>query len=315
VDGDAELLSDQEIRLLETEVLHARVRAVTALTESVRSKAVRLRTDDGDFVLTENIRGNSAPVEAALMRRVAPIVPVPPPVHADDGELLGRPFVLKRFVPGQTLASALRDTSATDARQIAYEVGATLAAIGSVRFDRPGEFADVRLDPHPHPDFDLMALPRHVERRLDGPTVAEHLDTAQRARLLRIVARDGAMLAAVADQARLVHSDFNGKNLVVRHDGSLRVAAVLDWEFAFSGPPLVDVANHLRWPDDLPESYVDGFRSGFTDAGGILDADWERLTRVLDMFALADFLAAGPRHVSFPWTLRRMKEIIARGFV
>ncbi len=32
----------------------------------------------------------------------------------------------------------------------------------------------------------------------------------------------------------LVHSDFNGTNILVR-DG--RITGVLDWEFAFAGPP------------------------------------------------------------------------------
>ncbi len=46
----------------------------------------------------------------------------------------------------------------------------------------------------------------------------------------------------------LVHSDFNGTNMLAR-DGA--IVAVLDWEFAFAGPPSVDFGNLLRnHPDE-----------------------------------------------------------------
>ncbi|GAB1516594.1 phosphotransferase family protein [Actinophytocola sp. KF-1] len=315
--GTEQALSDEALSLLGTKVFGSAVTAVTSLPESVQRKAVRVRTDDGgDYTVTENVRGNSAPVEAALLRRLASVLPVPEPVYADDGDLLGYPILVKRFVAGQTVSSVLPTAAERDARDIAAAVGGVLAGIGTVGFDAPGEFTDTSLRPRPSPEFDLLALPAHVENRLNRPGAASHLDLADRRRLIEIVARDAAVLTAVRDQARLVHSDFNGKNIVVRQENRRwLVAAVLDWEFAFSGPPLTDVANHLRFPDLLPASYRNAFLDAFVAGGGVLEDDWERLARALDMFAVVDFLAAGPEHVFFAATLDHLRAIIARGHV
>jgi aminoglycoside phosphotransferase (APT) family kinase protein len=61
-----------------------------------------------------------------------------------------------------------------------------------------------------------------------------------------------------------VHSEFNGKNLLVLgRGGRWSISAVLDWEFAFSGSPLVDVGNMLRFRASYPPSFVSGFIAGF----------------------------------------------------
>ena len=98
--------------------------------------------------------------------------------------------------------------------------------------------------------------------------------------------------AAVADHSRLVHSDFNPKNLVVAQDGAgWRVSAVLDWEFAFAGPPLTDVGNMLRFGDDLPDGFEDAFIESFAAGGGELPPDWRRIAEALDLVALLDLAA------------------------
>jgi aminoglycoside phosphotransferase (APT) family kinase protein len=103
------------------------------------------------------------------------------------------------------------------------------------------------------------------------------------------------VLDALPNESRLVHSDFNPKNLLAEHrvDGWV-VTAVLDWEFAFSGHPLVDVGNLLRFRADYPPAFADGFEAGYRAEGGALEAGWQAAAGALDMFALADLLTRGP---------------------
>jgi aminoglycoside phosphotransferase (APT) family kinase protein len=86
------------------------------------------------------------------------------------------------------------------------------------------------------------------------------------------------------------------------------VVAVLDWEFAFSGPPLFDVGNMLR--DPRPPAFAEAFVAGYRDAGGELPPGWRRLARALDLFSLADFLTRPPDHRYFARSVARIRELI-----
>jgi Ser/Thr protein kinase RdoA (MazF antagonist) len=98
----------------------------------------------------------------------------------------------------------------------------------------------------------------------------------------------------------LVHSDFNPKNLLAsRRDGAWVITAVLDWEFALSSTPLIDIGNMLRFQHELPPSFSAGFTAGFADAGGDLPDNWIQVSQTLDLFALADFLTRPPDNPFF----------------
>jgi aminoglycoside/choline kinase family phosphotransferase len=64
---------------------------------------------------------------------------------------------------------------------------------------------------------------------------------------------DNVLIVTDTGVRQLVHADFNPKNILVR---GASVAAVLDWEFAFSGTPLFDVGNMLRFAERYPPGYL-----------------------------------------------------------
>jgi aminoglycoside phosphotransferase (APT) family kinase protein len=68
------------------------------------------------------------------------------------------------------------------------------------------------------------------------------------------------------------------------------VAAVLDWEFAFSGSPFFDLGNLLRPPlGDMP-GFEQAVHDGYVDAGGVLPTRWRQMSLLQDLLAWADFL-------------------------
>jgi len=72
-----------------------------------------------------------------------------------------------------------------------------------------------------------------------GPGLTQRVQRVVRDRAEWLLSQDGC----------LQHSDYKPWNLLVR-DG--RIAAVLDWEFAFAGPRLNDVGNFLRYSERQP---------------------------------------------------------------
>ncbi|MEO1268015.1 MAG: phosphotransferase, partial [Myxococcota bacterium] len=88
------------------------------------------------------------------------------------------------------------------------------------------------------------------------------------------------------------HSDFKVSNLMVKREGGVwSLSAVVDWEFAFAGPPLLDVGMMLRDEERLPPGFAAGFIDGFSSAGGVLPPRWRRAAELLDLVNLCGFLA------------------------
>ncbi|MEV6732991.1 phosphotransferase family protein [Streptomyces sp. NPDC051364] len=241
---------------------------------------------------------NTCAVEIAVLGRAAArTVPVTAVVAADPhGRATGRPTLLYRFVDGTPLSEVLADGPVSgEARALGRAVGAVLARIGRVRLPRPGVFGDSSLVPAPDGAAPLGDLPGFVDRCLATAAVDGPLSGTDAAVLRALARRGPRALAAVAGERSLVHCDFNPKNVLVqRRAGQWAVAAVLDWELAFSGSPLFDVGNMLRFAHEYPPAFTVGFVEGFLGGNGRLPGDWLRLSRTLDLFALADILTAPP---------------------
>ena len=235
-------------------------------------------------------------IEAAVMAVAARHVPVPAVLR-----ILPTAMVLE-YVEGTPLSEVL--DAGGDLDGLGAEVGRVAAAVGAVTLDRPGFFADATLAVQPQIPWSQQ-LPEFAESCMADT----RLDAATRRAWTELCAANAPTLAAIDDDARLVHADLNPKNiLVARDDGRWRVAALLDWEFSFAGCPYADAANMLRFGADYPPDFVDGFTGAFAEhlpAG----PDWRHLGRVLDMFALSDLLT---RPAGNPVADRAAQEIRRR---
>ncbi|MET7402683.1 aminoglycoside phosphotransferase family protein [Dactylosporangium sp. NPDC005572] len=286
-----------------------RITGERSLTGGYSNDNTLLTTADGGaYVLRRYRRANACPVEAALARRLAGVVPVAEVVAADEtGADAGEPVLLSVYVPGRPLSELL---SGADAAGLGRAAGATLARVGAVTFPTPGFFVDGRLDPDPaEPAAGLDAFVDRCLREGNATgDVTGQLTGAEQRSLRRLAARMAPELAVLHGSRQLVHGDYNPKNLLAAGG---RVVAVLDWEFAFSSSPLYDVGNMLR--DPRPDGFAEAFVAGFRDGGGDLPGDWRRLSRALDLYSLADLLTRPPGHRYLARAVERLREIAGGG--
>jgi fructokinase len=77
--------------------------------------------------------------------------------------------------------------------------------------------------------------------------------------------------------------------LVSNSRGQWQVAAVLDWEFAFSATPYIDFGNRLRKPVGAVSGFESSLTRAYSEVGGILHPQWKRLSLLSDLFAWFDF--------------------------
>ncbi|HEY0806139.1 MAG TPA: aminoglycoside phosphotransferase family protein [Pseudonocardiaceae bacterium] len=281
--------------LAEVALPGAKIVGVTSLSGGYSNENLLLTTGHGErYVLRRYLRPNASrtcAVEAALAHRLRGHVPVAEVVAAapDDG------LLLSEFVPGELAGAAL--TGGIDPGGLGTAVRQALTAIGEVTFDGPGWFTDAELVPATDDvPGDLAGFVADCLAKTTG------LSTEDRRDMLALARSVQPRLDTLAGHARLVHCDYNPKNIMVRRaHGTWVVSAVLDWEFAMSGCPLIDVGNMRRFRSDYPLAFNEAFAAGLADHE-LADAD------ALDLFALADLLTRPPESALFDRVVRAVRE-------
>ena len=260
------------------------------------SSVVQLVTlaDGTVFVLRMFRTNGQARKEEALVSMVAGHVPVAKVVFGDAGYMFGRRFAILENIEGLHLDHVLSEMGAEAATQAGTSVGSVLASIGRFHFDGSG-FLEASLRPSGSPTADADGILSYVRERLFSPIGLEALGEEVRRKYWTILQRDIGLVEGVGPEVSLVHCDFNGKNILMKStDEGWVVAAVIDWEFAFSGSPLWDIANMLRFSDEYHSEFVSAFVSSFQANGGVLPANWGKMGRVMDSVNVAEFIARGP---------------------
>ena len=276
-----------------------RIEAWAPISTGLANTNLRFRVSDdaGSYVLRIHTRDRAAARrERGLMHHLGTgathRVPVAPLVYSDPGEREGRyAYSIWRFVEGELLQELFKSLQPQELVDIAGECGNTLAAIGAARgFDACGELGanlEVVSEYGPPSRF----VPDVIHRGLYAGRAGERLGEALRDELWAAVERSLHLLGAVDGRYVLVHGDYKRSNILMRRrGGSWRVAAVLDWEFAFAGPPIVDVGLFLRAGGALPGGFAAAFASGFRGAGGELPPDWLPTSRLVDLVSQVIFL-------------------------
>ena len=215
-----------------------------------------------------------------------------PLAYCDDAAVIGTPFYVMDRVPGVILRARTPDGLALDPpvmRRASEATCDTLAEIHNLDWKAVGL-------------GDLGKPEGYVERQVRG--WAERYKKARTDDIPQ-VDKLGAWLEAHRpgeSGATLVHNDFKYDNVVLSPDLS-RVLAVLDWEMATVGDPLMDLGTALGYwiePDDPPVFQVTVF--GPTNRPGNLTRvqfaeRWSRATgrdanQVLFYYAFALFKLA-----------------------
>lgn len=212
------------------------------------------------------------------------------PVHLDTGLPLRTGHVesisysVAPYCQGVPLSHVLLSEPAPTWQKAVRGCGEVLASFRELTFTSPG-FLDAKLTPFQDPDF--SSPQEHALKILREPFVCSLLDETCTKRLTQLLEHPLNLETA----SNLVHGDFNPANvLVVKEGDAWRLSAVLDWEFAFSGSSLWDVANWLREAERVDPSYQEAFLEGLTSKGYVLPLVWQETTKILNVMACLDML-------------------------
>jgi len=291
---DSNLTLESANRLLEQVFSGKRVVGVEPLSGGLINANFKVQLEglSDSFVLRFYVRYPGAcQKEIDIYRLISATVPVPEVIAArPEGSEVTGPFAVLRYVEGIPFRQLRRTRKAPAIASAAFEIGRTLAAIGKYQFEQPGWFGPgLKIGGRFIEGADSVA--RFVDLCLASDNLQRRVTSELVKRLHDFAWQWSPGLAWIEEECRLVHSDFGSRNLLVREvDGQWRVAAVIDWEFAFSGAPLFDVGNFLRYERSQQPLVEPHFSRGFSEGGGKLRDDWRQLARVIDLGALCEQL-------------------------
>ena len=220
-------------------------------------------------------------------------IPVAKIIHAEPDEVDGSPsFAVLEYVEGLTFQQLKRSNNLAAIAQAAASAGETLARIGHFQFPAPGDLlvdgelvVGNKFIDGPDP------IPRLLARFLASPNLQRRAEPDLIERLHDFVWSSAALLPDLETERSLVHNDYGNRNILVREqNGKWEVVAILDWELAISGSPLLDVGHFLRYEHHVQPLREPHFSRAFVEHGGRLPDNWPLVVKLIDLTALVECL-------------------------
>jgi aminoglycoside phosphotransferase (APT) family kinase protein len=217
---------------------------LTYLVRLGAAEYVLRRPPFGNRVKTAHDMGR----EFRMLAAVAPVFPEAPCplLCCDDDSVLGAPFYLierrrgvvlrRNLPPGVVLASEL-------AGRVTGSLVESLVRLHAVDYHAAG------LGELGHPEG-------YTRRQVRGWTERYAAAATDPVPEMDAVARWMAERIPAGRGAAVIHNDYKFDNLLLDPDDPSRIVALLDWEMATVGDPLMDLGSALAYwiePDDPPE--------------------------------------------------------------
>lgn len=245
---------------------------------------------DEPFVLRIHVRDRMAGErDFNIFQLVQKRVPVPQILYTTMGSEPGAiSYTVMRWVDGILFSDILASKDERAIAECARNIGITLANIGTYTFPKAGFFGPNLTIIE---EFDEESTLSYFEQFLFTGQSGQHLGPTLTQHLWNFLKDNAYYFDAINAARSLVHSDFKGFNILVRQlDNRWNVSAVLDWEFAFAGSPLVDIGNMLRYSHLHPAIFEQEFINGYREQGRMLPPDWKKIAKLVDLLSLCEFL-------------------------
>lgn len=251
---------------------------------------LELEGDCGPYVLRLYRKDPAiAEKELDIARLLKGKVPVPDMIHVDATcTRYTSPWALIEWKEGTLLRDVLKSKASPQRRQKAAEaLGKVLADIHAHTFPAAGflgKCLEVTAPFVMDAEMFLAFMKDSLFSNRTGYWLGEELAIS----LWTFSQKHADKLSGLEDKPVLVHSDFNGLNLLITEDGG--VSAVLDWEYAFAGSRLTDIANLLRYEVKASPFERQFIRAYEQHTGTTLPREWRLRSKLEDLIALCDML-------------------------
>jgi len=250
---------------------------------------INLKSGESPYILRVYLRDKDATYrEQTLGLLLKKTIPVPQTCYIGDQD--DYRFAITEFLPGIPLRDLLLSKNPCDLDAIMHDVGSMLAKIQGYRFPMAGFFdKDLNIGQ----TASQAECIEFADGCLKNPIVMKYLCDVT---IVKIGSYFEKYKTFFPDEqeSNLVHADYDPANILVNSvGGSWKITGILDWEFAFSGSTLWDVANMLRYAHHMPATYEKSFLQGLQEIV-TLPNNWRITIHLLNLVSLLDCLIRCP---------------------
>lgn len=250
---------------------------------------ILLKEGSTPFILRIYLRDPTrAFIEKAIGDSLENILPTPKTLFVGTYESFT--FSVMEFIEGVPLREALLEHNCP-IEPIMKQAGHMFAKIQNIHFAHSGFFEETLV---PQKPLKREAYEEFLEETLKSPNIHGSLKPAHIQEIKGVFDKNFLLLPN-EEESFLVHEDFDPANILVKEqDGDWTIRGLLNWEFAFSGSPLHDVANMLRYAHEMPPIYEKAFLLGAQVGAFTFPPHWRETTHLLNLLALLDSLQRHP---------------------
>jgi Ser/Thr protein kinase RdoA (MazF antagonist) len=221
--------------------------------------------------------------EQKLAELIKPTIPIPMINYVGYHENIT--FAFTEFIPGISLRDYLLSHELSDSERLMGEVGSYLGKIAQYSWSKAGFFNEALEVTN---GFDDVVT--FIHQSLLHPIILNQLTVEIQAKIEYYVEKYATWFPTPTEK-NLVHGDFDPANILVHFvNDTWEITGIIDWEFAFSGSTLWDIANMLRYAHRMPSSFASNFLEGLQKEGIILPAHWQHSIALLNIASLLDCL-------------------------
>lgn len=239
-----------------------------------------------------------------LLNMLKKEVPVQKVYKFDNAlEIGNREYAIYEYIEGKTIGQSLKEGYVIEEKFV-REVAQALAKIHSYKFDKIG-FLNEGLEVKE----ELLPLNLWYEKFI-GEKARKRLGNEIINKINFIVKKNEEQLVKLDRDARLVHGDFQGTNILIN---SGRLSGILDWEFAMSGHPLADIGQFFRYEEYFNKNLVEAFEDEYRKTSDyILSDNWYKISRLRDLTSLIQLING---EEEMPNKYKNIKNIIEKNLM
>jgi len=250
---------------------------------------IHLKTDEHPYILRVYLRDKEAAFrEQKIGELLKQTVPIPAIYFIGDDEQ--HRFAITQFIEGITLRELLLGDLPHNLPALMYEAGSILGKIQSHHFKTAGFFDENLTICEPISQSGLVEFAKNC---LKNATAMPCLSNTVLMKIDYFLEKYQSLFPDEHNH-HLVHADYDPANILVnQRNGDWEITGVLDWEFSFSGSPLWDVANMLRYAHQMPTVFETSFLKGLSSSFS-LPEHWKLSVHLLNLLSLLDCLVRCP---------------------
>ncbi len=247
----------------------------------------KLILDDGSKFVARLSNSISSARELRVMDLARDLVPVPRVVYQRSG------LTVLEFLEGQILEVVPEHSRLA---------GLAIAQFSILEFDSPGRIEE----DGSIAAFDFGGVRGFIAQCLENPEVLSRLGPHRQSQLDTLLQARVDLLDELGSETHFVHGDFNPTNILIHEE---KLSGVIDWEYALSGTPFMDIGNLLR---NIDEAYHHEVENGLLEGGMKLPQDWKERAELVDLISQFEFLTS-PRSEEFKLScLRRIDRFVEK---